>query len=321
MTNSNEGTMRELAAAGPAFASLERLGPIDWDVWRRAAARLERDLAGAADLDRRIHHLYLPVLFFCAAHARLASTRPLLIGVQAPQGAGKTTLVSNLLALLPEFGLTGAGVSIDDFYLTREEQLGLAARHPGNPYLEHRGYPGTHDVALGEATLSALKGLGPPAVGSSVTVPVYDKSAHAGRGDRAPAARFRQVTGPLDVVFIEGWMFGFSPVPENRLTDPCLVAPNRALAPYERWYRQLDAFVTLRATDPSFVLTWRVEAEAAMAARGLPALSREAIEDYIRRFLPAYATYGGAPAGIPADRRFTVWLDAKRRPVAGDSTT
>ena len=32
-----------------------------------------------------------------------------------------------------------------------------------------------------------------------------------------------------------------------------------------------------------------------MRASGRPALDRAAIEDYIRRFLPAYATYGGAP--------------------------
>ena len=44
-----------------------------------------------------------------------------MVGLQAPQGSGKTTLVSHLLALLPGLGLTGTGVSIDDFYLTRAQ--------------------------------------------------------------------------------------------------------------------------------------------------------------------------------------------------------
>lgn len=310
---------REFAMAGPAFAQVERLGPIDWPGWDAAAARLARDLAGAADLRRRIHHLYLPVLLFCAAQARQTAGRPCLVGIQAPQGAGKTTLVTHLLRQLPELGLEGTGVSIDDFYLTREEQLSLAASHPGNPYLEHRGYPGTHDVDLGAKTLAELRGLGrnPDAGTSQVRIPVYDKSAHAGRGDRAPETAWRDVAGPIDVVFVEGWMLGFSPVPESTLNDTRLVAPNRALAAYDRWHRLLDAFVVIRATDPHFVLRWRVEAEDAMRASGKPALDRAAIEDYIQRFLPAYATYGGAPAHIGAHRQLTLWLDERRRVTRG----
>jgi len=308
--------VQEFAASGPAFAALDLIGPVDWERWRAAAARLEHDLDGARDLNRRIHHLYLPVLFFCAAQARTTTRHPVLIGVQAPQGAGKTTLVSHVLSLLPELGLRGAGVSIDDFYLTREEQLQLAAAHPGNPYLEHRGYPGTHDIDLGVATLAALRNLGQGSAGQSVRVPVYDKSKHGGRGDRTPSSEWREVAGPVDVVFVEGWMLGFTPVPAGEVDDAHLVEPNRALAAYDRWHRLLDAFVVLRATDPTFVLRWRVEAEEAMAAQGRPALSRAAIEDYIRRFLPAYAHYGGAPDRIPPDRRLTIALDALRRPVA-----
>ena len=312
---------RAFARAGPAFGDLERLGPIDWSAWSAIAARLAGDLAGAADSPRRIHHLYVPVLLFCAAQARLTPGRPCLIGIQAPQGAGKTTLVRYLLDQLPALGLRGAGVSIDDFYLTRDEQLRLAAAHPGNPYLEHRGYPGTHDVGLGERTLAALRALADAtdSAPARVRVPVYDKSAHGGRGDRAPETAWRDVAGPLDVVFVEGWMLGFTAVPESLLTDPRLAAPNRALPAYDRWHRLLDAFVVLRATDPRFVLRWRVEAEDAMRASGRSALDRAAIEDYIRRFLPAYATYGGAPPHIAPDRQITVWLDDHRRATEGTS--
>jgi D-glycerate 3-kinase len=307
--------MRAFASSGPAFDQLARMGPIDWPAWRAAASRLALDLAGAPELERRIQHLYLPVLFFSAAVARSSGTRPRLVGIQAPQGGGKTTLVAHLLALLPTIGLRGAGVSIDDFYLTRAEQLRVAAAHPGNRYLEHRGYPGTHDLELGERTLKALQGSSHRAPRAALRVPVYDKSLHGGRGDRAPEAEWRDIAGPLDVVFVEGWMLGFTPVPEAALDDPHLVVPNRALAAYDRWHRQLDAFVVLRATDPSFVLRWRVDAEAAMAAAGRPGLDRAAIEDYARRFLPAYATYGGAPSSVPAERRLEIWLDRARGPV------
>ena len=307
---------RTFAASGPAFHALRQLGALDWDLWRIAADRLEHDLAGAADLPRRIHHLYIPVFLFAVAQARASTKRPVFVGIQAPQGGGKTTLVSHVLALLSEAGLRGTGVSIDDFYLTRQEQLALADAHPGNPYLEHRGYPGTHDIDLGVSTLGALAALGPGASERVARVPVYDKSAHGGRGDRAPSDRWRDVASPLDLVFVEGWMFGFTPVPMEALGDPYLVEPNRALANYDRWYRLLDAFVVLRATDPKFVLKWRVEAEEKMAAQGKPALSRAAIEDYVRRFLPAYARYGGPPPNVLPDRRLVIALDELRRAVS-----
>lgn len=254
--------------------------------------------------------LHRPVHEFCLAEVAAAKRRPLVIGLQAPQGAGKTTLVTHLLDALPELGLRGAGVSVDDFYLTRQGQLDVAAANPGNRYLEHRGYPGTHDVALGERVIRELKSLGD---GDSIRVPVYDKSAHGGRGDRAPEDAWRTVTGPLDLVVLEGWMLGFAPVDDSALPDPFLAAPNEALHDYRRWSDCVDVWVTLRANDPEYVLTWRVEAEEAMKASGKPGLSREAITDYIGRFLPAYRTYA-TPDRIPG-AGLTLTLDDQRRPL------
>jgi D-glycerate 3-kinase len=256
--------------------------------------------------------LHGPVHAYCFDRIAEASDRPLVIGLQAPQGAGKTTLVNAFLQALPGRGLRGAGVSVDDFYLTRADQLALAAANPGNPYMEHRGYPGTHDVALGERTIRALKAL---KAGESTRVPVYDKSAHGGRGDRAPESEWREVTGPLDVIVVEGWMFGFAPVDERALPDPLMTVPNRALADYSRWTDLVDVWVVLRALDPEYVLTWRVQAEEAMKASGKPGLSREAITDYVQRFLPAYRTYAG-PDRLPgSDQRLAVTLDLTRKPV------
>jgi len=302
---------RAFAESGPAFAHLAALGTIDWTRWHDAAAVLEQRLAGADDIERRIHQLYLPVLFFCLAQLDRARTRPLLVGIQAPQGSGKTTLTTHLLALLPALGLRGTAISIDDFYLTRGEQLQLAARHPGNPYLEHRGYPGTHDVGLGESTLVDLRNVN--RADAPVSVPVYDKSAHAGRGDRAPVSAWRRVAAPLDVVLLEGWMLGFTPVAESQLPDPRMAEPNRVLADYDRWYRHLDAFVALRAADPLYVVKWRVEAEEATARSGRPALSRANIEDYVRRFIPAYKTYGGPPGRFTRAQKMELTLDEFRR--------
>lgn len=250
------------------------------------------------------------MLFFALEERRRVPSRPVFIGIQAPQGAGKTTLVQHLLELLPDFGLRGVGLSIDDFYLTRAEQLAVADAHPGNPYLEHRGYPGTHDVELGVRTLDALREL----TTGIVRVPRYDKSAHGGRGDRAPESTWTEVQRAPDLVFLDGWMLGFEPVPETRLPDPLLIPANRALAAYASWLERLDAFVVLRAKDPSYVIRWRIQAEENAKAQGRPGLSREAIEDYVRRFLPAYKTYGaGAPRRF-GDRTLEIVIDEERRP-------
>jgi D-glycerate 3-kinase len=252
---------------------------------------------------------------FCLAVVKSARNRPAVVGLQGPQGAGKTTLTRRVLAQAAELGLSGASVSIDDFYVTRDEQLRLAAAHPGNPYLEHRGYPGTHDIALGVRTITALRSLD---AGASMRLPRYDKTAHGGRGDRAPESAWPLITGPLDLVIVEGWMLGFEPVAEADLPDPMLAVPNRALAAYGRWHRLLDAFVVLRPRDWRYVLRWRVEAEERTKAAGRPGLSADAIEDYVRRFLPAYATWAGrAPASLPSSATAVIDIDAERSRIDG----
>ena len=42
-------------------------------------------------------------------------------------------------------------------------------------------------------------------------VPRYDKSLFGGAGDRAPASQWPRVSGPLDLVILEGWMLGYEP--------------------------------------------------------------------------------------------------------------
>lgn len=215
------------------------------------------------------------------------SGRPLVLGIQGPQGCGKSTLATSLCEALRADGLRAATLSIDDVYLTRAEQIALSARFPGNRYLAQRGYPGTHDVALGTAVIDALRS----GEAGEVRVPRYDKSAHGGLGDRAPVERWEVVATPLDVVVVEGWMLGFTPVDAATLGDPDLVPCNEALAAYAAWHARIDGWVVLEPLDPVWVVPWRIDAERARRERGEDALSDEAARDYVERFLPAYATW------------------------------
>lgn len=51
------------------------------------------------------------------------SDPPLVIGISAPQGCGKSTLVSEMQRMLEKAGHSCVVVSIDDFYLTGAEQV------------------------------------------------------------------------------------------------------------------------------------------------------------------------------------------------------
>jgi D-glycerate 3-kinase len=246
-------------------------------------------------------------------HVEQSPSRPVFIGLSAPQGAGKTTLVGKLVPALEARGLRAVAISIDDFYLTHAEQLALAAKHPGNRLLEHRGAPGTHDIGLGDAVLERLSRLGHR---ESTKVPVYDKSAHGGRGDRAPEDPWPIVAGPLDVVLLEGWCWAFQPVPENVLIDPALQPINQLLPSYARWQRRMRAMLACRAKHVESIVSWRVAAEAQARASGRAGLDPAMAEDYIRRFLPVYRTYQDTVAQGPwKERVLELALSADERLV------
>ncbi|CAO1638010.1 unnamed protein product [Parajaminaea phylloscopi] len=168
-----------------------------------------------------------------------APRRPLVVGVQGPQGSGKTTLTRQVVDALSAGNgssssdakadsasqdamtasasqtlrpLRVAVFSVDDLYLPFEGLQRVARENPGNALLSGRGQPGTHDVALGSQILSQLAHIneGRPGGGDesdSVHLPIFDKSLHGGKGDRSQSTV--PVSSPLDVVLFEGWCLGF----------------------------------------------------------------------------------------------------------------
>lgn len=225
--------------------------------------------------------------------ARSLAVVPGVLGINGPQGCGKSTLARALVAQMDR----AVALSIDDFYLTRAEQQALADRSPGDPLLAVRGGPGTHDVQLGVDVLDALRGTS-----GQVRVPTYDKAAYGGLGDRGP---WRTVDLPVDLVILEGWMLGFAPAGG---------AVDDRLPPYAAWTSRLDALLQLRVADPQQIVRWRVDAEARMDR---PGMSPEAARAYVERFLPLYAVYPEALARSPPRRHRVVWLGADRQPLRG----
>ncbi|KAI5288674.1 hypothetical protein KEM54_005018 [Ascosphaera aggregata] len=153
-------------------------------------------------------------------HAASSPSPPFFLGINGIQGAGKTTFVNSLRSNLssPPLNYRTISFSLDDLYLTHAEQLSLARSHSSNPLLQHRGQPGTHDIPLAEHIIRQLKANQP------VTIPVYDKSAFNGEGDRChDESRWIQLNNkgdpPLNVVILEGWCLGFRKRPDEEIIE------------------------------------------------------------------------------------------------------
>ena len=339
------------AAKGPLHDQLTVLnGSPSAADWHRHGGLLSARLTGNAALTTnpeglivsdptmavRIYHLYLPIYYFVRSQVRTASqgnSGALAVGLSAPQGCGKTTLVNLLVDLFEADGLACAAVSIDDFYLPGAEQERRASEHPANPLLQVRGNAGTHDLPLGTQVLTRLKRRKPgraAAADEPLHIPRYDKAARGGRGDRAPRDSWVVAPEAVDVVLLEGWMAGFSSLPAARITGDAalsahhgLVEVNARLKDYEEWHALMDAWVVLAVDNVACVYEWRLQAERAMAAAGRPGMSDAQVADFVARYMPAYeafrpALYAAAlTGGVGGKPTMLVRVDASRNPIRG----
>ncbi|HSM31904.1 MAG TPA: kinase [Woeseiaceae bacterium] len=203
---------------------------------------------------------------------RLAHRTPLLLGINGAQGTGKSTLAAYLDLTLGESGHCNVAIlSIDDFYLTKPERQKLSKTV--HPLLATRGVPGTHDIPMLGDCLSKLRNLAP---GEPCRLPRFDKAAD----DRAGVSSWPTVTGPVDLVILEGWCVGSVAEPDAGLEEPLneLEADRDADGCWRRYVNQrlrtdyaavfadLDVLVFLQAPDFDAILRWRVEQERKLAA-------------------------------------------------------
>jgi D-glycerate 3-kinase len=257
--------------------------------------------------------------------------RPCLIGISGLQGSGKSTLARQVAALAHRSAIDTLVLSIDDFYFGRAARRRLSREV--HPLLATRGVPGTHDVALLEATLDALASA---TSRDPVFVPRFDK----GRDTRQPRSRWTRVIRPPRLTILEGWCVGVPPQSAAALREPvnALERDEDADGRWRRWvnrqlatnyvplWRRFDWLVLLQAPDWSVVERWRGEAEQARRRRHAPhALTPAAL----RRFLMFYERLSRhALRTLPARADLRLVLDADHgvercvaRRQAGSTTT
>lgn len=237
--------------------------------------------------------------------------RPFVLGLCGAQGSGKSTLAAELAARLNAGGVACAVLSLDDLYRTRHARQGLAREV--HPLLATRGVPGTHDIALGLATIAALE------QGVAAPLPRFDKAID----DRLPHEAWGIAPVETRILILEGWCVGARPQPADALEQPVNMLErdedadgrwrrfvNEVLAgEYQTLFGRLDMLVLLAAPGFEVVEGWRTGQERALRARGGGGMPDAGIARFIQHYerLTRHIL-----ADMPAYADIVVWLDADR---------
>ena len=232
-----------------------------------------------------------------AQRAKTADLAP-LVGFSGCQGSGKSTLVALMAKVMREVhGVSTVVLSLDDFYLTKAARAALAESI--HPLFAIRGVPGTHDLPLLNETIAALR---QPGAAGAVPVPSFDKALD----ERTELVHWRQVSAPMQLIFLEGRCVGLSPQRESELEvpinpmeaehDPSLVwrrEVNRQLAnEYADVFGNLDALLLLQAPSFDAVFEWRWQQEQRLSKqfqqdhpdRLDPTMSRSEVANFILHY-------------------------------------
>ena len=228
--------------------------------------------------------LWLPLAMLIVEYRR-SQLPPLILGILAGQGTGKSTLASILILILGEMGYRACSLSLDDLYKTYRSRLILKQQ---DPRLVWRGPPGTHDLDLG---LKVLNALHQPNSDAIIQLPRFDKSAHNGAGDRG----IPEAISPVDIVLFEGWFVGVRPIDPaafDTALPPIVTESDRQFAcdmnakllDYLPLWEKLDRLILLYPLDYRWSLQWRQEAEEGAKSLGNPGMSDFEIEQFVNYF-------------------------------------
>ena len=205
-----------------------------------------------------------------------------VVAITGSQGSGKSTLAKILVQQLNDLGLAAVCVSLDDFYLSRQDRVELGRRV--HPLLVTRGVPGTHDSQrMGQV----LKQMSSSTGSVKLQLPQFNK----GLDDRVA-----DIEATAELLVIEGWCLGVQPQPAALLEQPVneLERSEDTHGIWRRWSNEqiqqnylplwslIDDWVLLQPPEFAQVLQWRRQQELA-----LPSAQRMS-EAQLQRFIQHY---------------------------------
>lgn len=201
-----------------------------------------------------------------------------VLGIEGSQGSGKSTLSATLVDALADQGVRASTLSLDDFYLAREDRLRLSRQV--HPLLQTRGVPGTHDWQRLDRVMRAHEKR------EKLTVPRFDK----GLDDRIDDAEVE-----CDCLILEGWCVGITPQSSELLAEPTndlerdedqdgrwRAWVNQQIEHYLPIWSHIKFWVQLRVPSFEQVYQWRAQQE-----RDLPAAQRMS-DAQLSRFIQHY---------------------------------
>ncbi|QOU20330.1 hypothetical protein BRETT_004985 [Brettanomyces bruxellensis] len=269
--------------------------------------------------------------FLAAKSINPSSGKPFFLGIEGPQGSGKTTLSRTLAKEIPRLypKLKVIAFSMDDFYLTYEKQNKLANQNPDNILLSGR-FLGTHDLDLLNKCMTRLS-----KENDGVDIPVYDKSKHDGKGDRLPFMNWTHIVGPVDVVIFEGWFNGYRsykessdvlkqwkvlkfqhPIACEGISDNNIVRLNQDLAEYECIWKFFDAFVGITTDNIENVYKWRLQQEHDLIKSAGSGMTDKEVHRFVDRYMPGYwLFYGSLGLTMKQFPSINVCIDEKRNVI------
>lgn len=213
---------------------------------------------------------------------RRSNSAMTILGICGAQGSGKSTLADQLALMLDENGVSALVLSMDDFYLTKQQRETLGKEI--HPLLKTRGVPGTHDMSRMVEVIAALKS------GKSASIPRFDKALD----DRSKQEQL--VDAPVQVLIVEGWCLGAKPQTGNELKVAVNALEreedkngvwrryvNRQLEsePYQAVFAMLDLLVFIKVPEFQKVLEWRWRQEQQLGSRGM---SIQQIERFVMHY-------------------------------------
>ena len=214
--------------------------------------------------DKMLKSFLIPVSFWIAKKAD--NKKPYFVGLAGGQGTGKTTISSIIKIILEKyFKLKVFKISIDDFYKTRKERIGLSKKV--HPMLLTRGVPGTHDISMMLDFFKKSKAK----KFKNMKLPNFNKAID----DRFPKNKWSKINKRPDVIIFEGWCVGARAETNKTLkksinsmekaNDHKLVwrkyVNQQLKTKYKKLYSQLNCMIYLKAKNFSLLQKWRLKQE------------------------------------------------------------